>query len=61
MFSGYKTVIFGGLVALTAVFSSPEMQTYFAENLPWVGGLVGTAVVVLRAITSSSIFKGKGS
>ena len=57
MFSGFKTVAFGVLVALIAIFSSPDMQAFFAENLPWVGSLVGTAVVILRAVTNSSIFK----
>ena len=59
MFSGYKTVVFGVLLALIAIFSSPDMQAYFADNLPWVGSLVGTIIVVLRAITTSSIFKAK--
>jgi hypothetical protein len=57
MFSGFKTVAFGVLIALIAVFSSAEMQVFFAENLPMVGGFVGTAIVILRAITNSSIFK----
>ncbi len=59
MFSGFKTVAFGVLIALIAIFSSPDMQAFFAENLPWLGGLVGTIIVVLRAVTDSSIFKGK--
>ncbi len=57
MFSGFKTVAFGVLVALIAIFSSPDMQAFFAEYMPWVGGLVGTVIVILRALTNSTIFE----
>jgi len=54
---GFKTVAFGLLLALTSIFSSPEMATYFSENLPFVGTATGAIVVVLRGLTNSSIFK----
>lgn len=57
MFSGFKTVAFGVLIALIAIFSNPEMQAFFAANVPWIGTLVGTIVVILRAVTNSGIFK----
>jgi hypothetical protein len=54
---GFKTVAFGVALALISIFSNAEMQAWVATNLPVVGGLTGTLVVVLRAITTSSIFK----
>lgn len=54
---GFKTVIFGILIAAISVFSNADMQAYFAENLPAVGTMTGTIVIVLRALTTSSIFK----
>ncbi len=56
---GWKTVAFGVLLALISVFSSAEMQSFVAEYLPWIGGILGALVVFLRAITSSPIFKGE--
>ncbi len=53
---GFKTVAFGLLLAGISVLSNAEMQQFVAENLPALGGFVGTATVVLRALTSSSIF-----
>ena len=55
--TGYKTVIFGALLALISIFSNTEMQGWIMENFEAVGGLTGVAVIVLRAITSSAIFK----
>ena len=57
MLAGFKTVIFGVVVAATAVFSNPEMQLFISEHIPAIGGAIGTIVVVLRAVTSSGIFK----
>jgi hypothetical protein len=54
---GWKTVAFGIITALLAVFSSPEVQEFVAANLPEVGIFFGTVVVILRALTSSPIFK----
>ncbi len=57
--SGFKTVAYGVAIALISVLSSSEVAAFVAENLPVVGGLLGTGVVILRAITGSSIFKPK--
>jgi len=57
MIGGYKTVIFGVLLAAISVFSNTEMQGWIMENFEAVGGLTGVIVIVLRAITSSAIFK----
>jgi len=54
---GFKTVAFGVLIAAISVLSNPEMQAFVADHLPEVGGMIGTAIVVLRAITTSAIFK----
>jgi len=53
---GFKTVIFGVLLGLIAVFSNAEMQTFIGENIPSIGGALGTIVIVLRAVTGSSMF-----
>lgn len=53
---GFKTVVFGILVGLTGLLSSPEFQTFVAEHLKVIGPLLGGAIVVLRALTKSSIF-----
>lgn len=57
MLSGYKTVIFGILLAALSILSNADMQAFVGEHLPWVGGIVGALVVGLRALTTSSIFK----
>ncbi|KKM09344.1 hypothetical protein LCGC14_1722990 [marine sediment metagenome] len=54
---GFKTIAFGVLTAVLAVFSSPEMQAFFAEHMKVIGGSVGTIIVVLRALTDSPMFK----
>jgi len=54
---GFKTVAFGVLLAATSILSNQEMALFISEHLPSVGGAIGTIIVVLRAITSSSIFK----
>lgn len=54
---GYKTVIFGLLIALTSVLSNADMQAFVGEHLPYLGGLVGTMIVILRAVTSSPVFQ----
>lgn len=53
---GWKTVAFGVLLALTTLFSSPEMQVFIGENIPWLGPVTATIVVVLRAVSTSAIF-----
>ena len=55
--TGWKTVAYGLLIALTAALSSAELQQLISENIPVVGGAIGTGIVILRALTSSSIFK----
>lgn len=54
---GFKTIAFGILTAALAVFSSPEMQAFFAEHMKLIGGGVGTIIIILRALTDSPIFK----
>ena len=54
---GFKTTAFGVLIAALAVFSSPEMQTFFAEHMKMIGGGVGTIIVILRVLTDSPMFK----
>jgi len=54
---GWKTITFGALTALAAALATPEMAAFVAENLPWVGGGLGTAVVILRWLTTTPIFK----
>lgn len=54
---GFKTVIFAILLALTSIFADPSMQAFVAEHLPWVGSSIAAILVVLRALTASSIFK----
>lgn len=56
-FKGFKTVVFGAAIGLIALFSSPEVQAFIAQHIPAIGGTVGGLVIVLRAITSSAIFK----
>ena len=56
MAKGWKTVIFGILLALISILSNEEMKQFLVENVEWIGGSIGTIVVVLRALTNSSIF-----
>lgn len=57
MIKGWKTLAFAGLTGLLAMFSTPEMGFWVAENLAWFGPLMSGFVVALRALTNSSIFK----
>ncbi len=54
---GYKTVIFGILIAVTGALSTPEMQAFVAMHIPSVSGFLGLAVILLRTITTSPVFK----
>ncbi len=47
---GFKTVIFGVLIALIALFSNAEMQDFFAENLPAVGSVTGVLRVLALGV-----------
>jgi len=55
---GWRTIAYGALIAGISVLSSPEVAAFVADHLPAVGGLLGTGVIILRALTNSSIFKG---
>ena len=54
---GWKTVALGILIAVLAALSDADMQAWVSQNLPWVGGGVGTAIIILRALTTSAIFE----
>lgn len=54
---GYKTLVFGLLIAALSVLSNAEMQVFVADNLPALGSLTGTVIIILRAVTTSPIFK----
>jgi hypothetical protein len=56
MAKGWKTVVFGVLLALVSALSNEEMKQFLVENVEWIGSSIGTIVVVLRALTNSSIF-----
>ncbi|MDE2233672.1 MAG: hypothetical protein KGJ90_06245 [Patescibacteria group bacterium] len=53
---GFKTFIFGSLIALTAVLSNADMQAFIAQHIPEVGGSIGGIIIALRTLTTSSIF-----
>lgn len=57
---GWKTVAFGILVAVLGAISDADTQIWITENLPWVSGGLGTAIIILRALTTSAIFSKKG-
>ena len=54
---GFKTIIYGVLIALIAVLGDDSVKLFVSENFAAVGGLLGTGVVVLRAVTNSAMFK----
>ena len=54
---GWKTVAFGVLVAALGALSDTDMQSWVLENFEWTAGGLGTIIVILRALTTSSIFK----
>ncbi len=54
---GFRTVVFGIAIAGISILSNAEMQAWIAEHLPYLGGMAGTLIIVLRAFTSSPIFK----
>ncbi len=53
---GFKTFVFGALLALLSVLSNADMQVFFAEHMAWIGGITGMFIVILRALTTSPIF-----
>jgi len=56
---GWRTVLFGVCVALTGILASPDMQAFIAAHIPGLSAVVGTIIVILRALTTSSIFTGQ--
>ncbi len=54
---GFKTVVYGVLIALLAIFGDETVQQFVNENFQAVGVFLGTGVILLRTITSSPIFK----
>ena len=54
---GWKTIVYGLLIAVLSVVSSNDMQAFVGEHLPAIGGLTGTAIIILRALTDSPIFQ----
>lgn len=55
-FKGWRTVIFFATILL-AVFASPDFQSLTASYPKSVLGTISLAGIVLRAITSTSLFK----
>ena len=53
---GWKTIVYGILIAISSIASGADMQQFVADHLPAVGGLMGTAVIILRVLTTSAIF-----
>lgn len=54
---GWKTITFSVLLALISIFSSDELRQHIGEHLEWYGPFTATAVAILRALTTSPIFK----
>jgi hypothetical protein len=54
---GFKTLAFAVAIGLASALSTPEVQFWVAANMTWAGPALGTAIVVLRAFTTSPIFK----
>jgi hypothetical protein len=54
---GFKTIAFGILIAVTALLADETTKQFILENFGLTGSFVGGAVVTLRAITTSPIFK----
>jgi len=54
---GWKTLAVAVLLGLITALSNPELQQYVAENLVWLGPILATVIAVLRALTTSPIFK----
>ena len=54
---GWKTVAYGVLIGLLGLLTNEDMAAFLAEHVKWIGPLIGTGVVVLRAVTSSPVFE----
>ena len=58
--SGFKTVAYGVLIGGIAVLGDADVQAFIAAHIPSIGAMVGTGIVILRALTSSAIFSKAG-
>jgi len=54
---GFKTILYGLLIAVTAVLADESVKAFVLENFEAIGASLGAGVMILRAITSSPIFK----
>ena len=57
MITGYKTFGMAVILGLITALSSAEMQVFIAENVTWLGPVLGTVIILLRALTTTPIFK----
>lgn len=51
-----KTILFGVLVILGAIFADPESKAFIMEHFPSIGGAIGGIIIVLRVVTNSPLF-----
>ncbi len=58
MIKGFKTFVFGAALIVLAVLGDADVQAFLADRIEWFAGLTGTLIIVLRAFTSSPMFKG---
>jgi len=56
---GWKTVVFGVMLVLLALFTNEEMVSYIEDYIPWLFGSIGIIVIILRTLTKSPIFEKK--
>lgn len=54
---GFKTVALGVALILLAALGNTDVQAFVHANLPAAEAGLGVAVIGLRALTSSAIFK----
>jgi len=54
---GFRSFGFGASVLLLAGLESAEFTTFISDNSGIFGALVGVGIMVLRAFTTSKIFK----
>lgn len=59
MFKGWKTFLFGGLVAVSGVGLDYVAGYDWTDSglAPWIVSLIGVGVMALRAVTTTTIFK----
>jgi hypothetical protein len=59
---GWKTLLFGLFVAVSGVLQTFDWATVVPQNKTWSGVVmmaIGAAIVALRSITDSPLFKSK--